>query len=99
MFDSGVGGLGVLGEIRSLLPNATLVYVADQAFSPYGERGLDSVRKRAFAVSNYLIDEGATTVVVACNSASAAALRELRDRHPTISFVGMEPAVKPAAGA
>ena len=99
VFDSGVGGLGVLGEIRSLLPNAPLVYVADQAFSPYGERGLDAVRERAFAVSDYLIGEGATTVVVACNSASAAALHELRDRHPTIAFVGMEPAVKPAAGA
>ena len=99
VFDSGVGGLGVLGEIRLLLPDAALVYVADQAFSPYGERGLDAVRERAFAVSAYLIGEGATTVVVACNSASAAALHELRDRHPTVSFVGMEPAVKPAAGA
>ena len=99
VFDSGVGGLGVLGEIRSLLPNAPLVYVADQAFSPYGERGLGAVRERAFAVSDFLIGEGATTVVVACNSASAAALHELRDRHPTIAFVGMEPAVKPAAGA
>jgi len=99
VFDSGVGGLGVLREIRSLLPSMPLVYVADQAFSPYGERGLDAVRERAFAVSDYLIGEGATTVVVACNSASAAALHELRDRHPTVSFVGMEPAVKPAAGA
>jgi glutamate racemase len=99
VFDSGVGGLGVLREIRSLLPNAALTYVADQAFAPYGERGLDAVRERAFAVSGYLIGEGATTVVVACNSASAAALHELRDRHPTISFIGMEPAVKPAAGA
>ncbi len=99
VFDSGVGGLGVLREIRSLLPNTPLVYVADQAFSPYGERGLDAVRERAFAVSDYLIGEGATTVVVACNSASAAALHALRDRHPTVSFVGMEPAVKPAAGA
>ena len=99
VFDSGVGGLGVLGKIRSLLPNTPLIYVADQAFAPYGERGLGAVRERAFAVSGYLIGEGATTVVVACNSASAAALHELRDRHPTISFVGMEPAVKPAAGA
>ena len=99
VFDSGVGGLGVLREIRSLLSTASLIYVADQAFSPYGERGLDAVRERAFAVSDYLIGEGATTVVVACNSASAAALHELRDRHPTIAFVGMEPAVKPAAGA
>ena len=99
VFDSGVGGLGVLTEIRRLLPGADLVYVADQAFAPYGERGLDVVRERAFAVSSYLIDRGATTVVVACNSASAAALHELRARFPAVSFVGMEPAVKPAADA
>jgi glutamate racemase len=99
VFDSGVGGLAVLTEIRALLPSADLFYVADQAFAPYGERGLDNVRARAFAVSEYLIREGASTVVVACNSASAAALHELRERFPTVSFVGMEPAVKPAAGA
>ena len=98
IFDSGVGGLGVLREIRSLLSRADLVYVADQAFAPYGERGLGAVRARAFAVSKYLIEGGATTVVVACNSASAAALHELRERFPSTSFVGMEPAVKPAAG-
>lgn len=99
IFDSGVGGLGILREVRALLPENDLVYVADQEYSPYGERGLTAVRARAFAVSAYLIDEGATTVVVACNSASAAALHELRDRFPAISFVGMEPAVKPAVGA
>jgi glutamate racemase len=98
VFDSGVGGLAVLTEIRALLPTADLLYVADQAHAPYGERGLASVRARAFAISEYLIDEGVTTVVVACNSASAAALHELRERFPTVSFVGMEPAVKPAAG-
>lgn len=99
IFDSGVGGLGVLREVRALLPSSDLVYVADQAYSPYGERGLDAVRARAFAVSGYLIDAGAITIVVACNSASAAALHELRNRFPTASFVGMEPAVKPAVGA
>lgn len=98
VFDSGVGGLSVLTEIRSLLPGADLVYVADQAYAPYGERGLNAVRDRAFAVSRFLIELGAGTVVVACNSASAAALHELRDRFPGTVFVGMEPAVKPAAG-
>jgi glutamate racemase len=97
VFDSGVGGLGVLVEIRQLLPAADLVYVADQAFAPYGERGLSVVRERAFALAEYLIDQRSTTVVVACNSASAAALHELRERFPATSFVGMEPAVKPAA--
>ncbi|MEN8234104.1 MAG: glutamate racemase [Actinomycetota bacterium] len=98
VFDSGVGGLSVLTEIRSLLSEADLVYVADQAYSPYGERGLDAVRARAFSVSEYLIELGAGTVVVACNSASAAALHQLRKRFPAVTFVGMEPAVKPAAG-
>ena len=99
IFDSGVGGLGILSEVRALLPESDLVYVADQAYAPYGERGLTMVRERAFAVSDYLIDAGATIVVVACNSASAAALHELRERFPSVSFVGMEPAVKPAVGA
>ena len=99
IFDSGVGGLGILSEVRALLPATDLVYVADQAYSPYGERGLAAVRERAFAITEYLIDAGATAVVVACNSASAAALHELRERFPTVSFVGMEPAVKPAVGA
>ncbi len=99
IFDSGVGGLGVLGEVRERLPAADLVYVADQAFAPYGERDLASVRERAFAITAYLLDAGATTIVVACNSASAAALHELREQFPDIPFVGMEPAVKPAVGA
>ncbi len=99
IFDSGVGGLGILSEVRALLPSQDLVYVADQAYSPYGERGLAAVRERAFAISEFLIDAGVTTIVVACNSASAAALHELRDRFSGVSFVGMEPAVKPAVGA
>jgi len=99
VFDSGVGGLGVLIEIRERLSRADLVYVADQAYAPYGERDLDDVRSRAFAVTGYLIGRGVGTVVVACNSASAAALHDLRDRFPDTAFVGMEPAVKPAAGS
>jgi glutamate racemase len=97
VFDSGVGGLSVLREIRRLLPEADLRYVADQAHAPYGERTLDEVRERAVAVSGHLIDRGAAVVVVACNSASAAALRHLRAVYPATPFVGMEPAVKPAA--
>jgi glutamate racemase len=98
IFDSGVGGLGVLTEVRRRLPAVALVYVADQAYAPYGERELASVRERAFAIAGFMIDRGATTVVVACNSASAAALHELREAFPTVAFVGMEPAVKTAAG-
>ena len=99
VFDSGVGGLGVLREIRALLPDADLVYLADQANAPYGERSLSEVQTLAERAAERLIGMGAATVVVACNTASAAALRSLRERHPDTTFVGMEPAVKPAAAA
>jgi glutamate racemase len=97
VFDSGVGGLGVFSGIRRLLPKADLVYLADQAAAPYGDRSLDEVRQHAEDITAHLITSGATEVVVACNTASAAALDHLRQRHPETPIVGMEPAVKPAA--
>jgi len=97
VFDSGVGGLSVLREIRRLLPTADLVYLADQARAPYGERSLEQVRTYTEEIAAYLIARGAAPVVAACNTASAAALRRLRERWPQVPFVGMEPAVKPAA--
>lgn len=96
IFDSGVGGLSVLKEIRRLIPQARLFYIADQAHVPYGKRGLDEIRNLSFAITRFLIDQGAAIVVVACNTASAAALQELREEFPDTLFVGMEPAVKPA---
>jgi len=98
-FDSGVGGLSVLREVRTLLPEADLVFLADQARSPYGERTLAEVRDAAERNAAHLIALGATSIVIACNTASAAALRTLREAHPETTFVGMEPAVKPAAAA
>jgi glutamate racemase len=97
MFDSGVGGLSVLAEVRVQLPDESVVYVADQDFAPYGERTLDEVRARAAQMAGELIDVGAKAIVVACNSASAAALHKLRNMYENTPFVGMEPAVKPAA--
>lgn len=97
ILDSGVGGLAVLRQIRKLMPNQDLWYVADQSHAPYGERSLQQVRDRAVAVSASLVDRGAGVIVVACNSASAAALHHLREVFSETSFVGMEPAVKPAA--
>lgn len=97
IFDSGVGGLAVLTKVRRLLPRESFVYLADQRWAPYGERTLDQVRARAVQISGQLIEAGVKMVVVACNSASAAALRHLRDTYPEVPFVGMEPAVKPAA--
>jgi glutamate racemase len=96
-FDSGVGGLSVLREIRAHLPNEEIVYVADQANVPYGPRGLDEVRQLADGIVRFLLGEGAKLIVIPCNTASAAALKTLRETYPEIPFVGMEPAVKSAA--
>lgn len=97
VFDSGVGGLSVLREIVALLPQESIRYVADQRWSPYGRLTMAGVRDRAFEITDGLLDAGAKLVVVACNSASAAALHSLRARYPETPFVGLEPAVKPAA--
>jgi glutamate racemase len=96
VFDSGVGGLSVLNEIRREMPSADLLYLADQARAPYGVRTLAEVADMTEEASRWLLDRGATTVTIACNTASAAALHALRSNHPDVSFVGMEPAVKPA---
>jgi glutamate racemase len=97
LFDSGVGGLSVLVEVRRVLPSADLLYVADRARAPYGSRSLADVEAIAHDVADWLIGRGADCLVVACNTASAAALDSLRDENPGLAIVGMEPAVKPAA--
>jgi glutamate racemase len=97
VFDSGIGGLGVLRHIRDELPGADVIYVADQGRAPYGIRPLEEVARISAEITADLIDRGSTTIVIACNTASAAALHELRRRFPATTFVGMEPAVKPAA--
>jgi glutamate racemase len=97
IFDSGVGGLSILREIRKLLPKQDILYFADQAHVPYGPRPMDEVRSFAEGISQFLIHKGSKVIVVACNTASAAALHHLRTTFPQVLFVGMEPAVKPAA--
>ncbi len=97
IFDSGVGGLSVLKAIRQQLPGEALLYLADQAHVPYGPRPLEEVRFFSEAITRFLLDQGAKLIVVACNAASAAALHDLRQKFPEVPFVGMEPAVKPAA--
>jgi glutamate racemase len=97
VFDSGVGGLSVLRAIRDLLPAQPVLYLADQTHVPYGERTLDEVRLFSHAITRYLLLEGCRLIVVACNTASVAALKSLRDEFTDVPFVGMEPAVKPAA--
>jgi glutamate racemase len=97
IFDSGVGGLSVLKAVRAQHPAEDLIYIADQAHVPYGPRPLAEVRHFAEEITRYLLHRGAKLIVVACNTASAAALHHLRRTFPETPFVGMEPAVKPAA--
>ena len=96
IFDSGSGGLSVLKEIRKVLPSAHYIYYADNAHCPYGEKSEEYIRERARTITRLLLDKGAETVVVACNTATGAAIATLRAEFD-IPFVGMEPAVKPAA--
>ena len=98
VFDSGLGGLSIVKCILAQFPEENIIYVADQAHVPYGARTLDEIRTLSFAITDFLLARGSKMIVVACNTASAAALHALRDAHPEIPFVGMEPAVKPAAG-
>ena len=99
VFDSGVGGLSVLREIQKHLPHEKIIYFADQAHVPYGSRSLEEVRTYAISITRFLLDLKAKLIVIACNTASAAALHDLRRIYPGVPFVGMEPAVKPAAEA
>ncbi len=96
VFDSGVGGLSVWRELYKEFPGETYLYVSDSGYCPYGPKSKEEIIQRAKSITDYLISEGAEIVVVACNTATAAAIEYLRG-HYNIPFVGMEPAVKPAA--
>lgn len=97
VFDSGVGGLSVLRHLQAQLPHEQLIYLADQAHVPYGPRSEREIQQFSQAITHFLLARSAKLVVVACNTASAAALSWLRQQFPQVPFVGMEPAVKPAA--
>ncbi len=97
MFDSGVGGLSVLQCFREMAPEERVIYFADTAWFPYGPRPAAEVRKRAFAITQRLLTSDVKLIVVACNTASAAAIDDLRQAFD-VPFVGMVPGVKPAAG-
>lgn len=99
VFDSGVGGLSVLTEITRLLPNESLLYVADCGHIPYGEKSPAFIRERCHRVAEFFQEQGVKAVVLACNTATVAAAADLRERYPQWPLVGMEPAVKPAAAA
>lgn len=99
VFDSGLGGLSVLAAIARALPRADLCYLADTAHVPYGAKANDFIRGRVLAVGRHLADRGCKLLVVACNTATAHAVTELRHQHPGIPVVGVEPGVKPAAAS
>ena len=96
LFDSGTGGLSVFREIRRILPDEKYIYYSDNAHCPYGDKSKEYIIGRAKEISSFLIGEGADIIVVACNTATAAAIATLRQEFP-VKFIGMEPAVKPAA--
>ncbi|HQR03008.1 MAG: glutamate racemase [Proteobacteria bacterium] len=99
VFDSGLGGLSVLAAIAHALPRADLCYIADTAHVPYGEKSEAFIQGRVLAIGDHLVSLGCGLIVVACNTATVAAIAALRQRHPQVPVVGVEPGVKPAAAA
>lgn len=98
VMDSGVGGISVLQHIHALLPHEAIVYFADSRHAPYGSKSADDITQRCFSVADFLIAQGVKAIVVACNTATAAAIDAMR-LHYSVPIIGMEPAVKPAAAA
>lgn len=98
VFDSGVGGLSVLRHVREALPQHRLLYVADSGHVPYGDKSPEYIRTRSLALTRFLLEHGAKAIVVACNTATAAAASLLRATFAA-PIVAMEPAVKPAVAA
>lgn len=96
IFDSGVGGLSVFRELRKVLPGQSYIYYSDNAHCPYGEKSREYIINRARTITHFLMEKGCEIIVVACNTATAAAISTLREEFP-IRFIGMEPAIKPAA--
>jgi len=97
IFDSGFGGLSVLRAVLHVLRGHPIVYLADQAHVPYGQRSMKEVQEFSIEITRWLLEQSCEEIIVACNTASAAALHHLRNVYPDVPFVGMEPAIKPAA--
>ena len=96
VFDSGIGGLSVLKALRADMPHEDFVYIADSGHAPYGERDAAHVLARSRAIVQYLVSQNVKAVVMACNTATAAAIALLRAEHPGLALIGVEPALKPA---
>ena len=96
VFDSGIGGLSVLKALRAAMPHEDFIYIADSGHAPYGERDEAHVLARSRAIVQHLVRHNVKALVIACNTATAAAIHLLRGEHPTLALVGVEPALKPA---
>ncbi len=99
VFDSGMGGISVLRELYRLMPNEDYLFFGDSANAPYGERSVEDVRHLTHTHVAHLLELGAKAVVVACNTATSAAIRTLREAYPGVPMIGLEPAIKPAVEA
>jgi len=97
VFDSGIGGLSVLKYVHTYLPHEQLLYFADSGFAPYGGKSESEIVARSLAIAEFLMQRKVKALVVACNTATAAAIKALRERYPTLPVVGVEPGLKPAA--
>lgn len=97
VFDSGIGGLSVLKHLRENLPLENFLYVADTAYAPYGERSNEELIDRSIKITEFFLQQGIKALVIACNTATAAAVTTLRERYPALIIIGMEPGIKPAA--
>jgi len=95
IFDSGIGGLSILKAIKSILPSEDLIYIGDTAFLPYGNKNKTIIKTRAFTICNYLLSQHCKSIVVACNTATSAAIADLRNEL-AVPIIGIEPAIKPA---
>jgi len=99
VMDSGLGGMSVLQALQTLMPEEHYLYFGDQAYAPYGEKSLETVRERTLAIARIFLEQGAKAMVVACNTATSAAITLLRETYPDLPIIGMEPALKPAVTA
>lgn len=97
IFDSGIGGLSVLRHIRDAMPSENLLYFADSAHAPYGDKTEQAILERSLSIAEFLLEQNAKAIVVACNTATAAAIKAIRSAYPTLAVVGIEPGLKPAA--
>ncbi|WP_050463004.1 glutamate racemase [Herbaspirillum autotrophicum] len=97
IFDSGLGGLSVLRHIHAGMPQEHLLYFADSGYAPYGDKSDAAIVQRSLAVAGFLVEHGIKALVVACNTATAAAIQAIRSAWPTLVVVGIEPGLKPAA--